>query len=237
MADTVTLGAVTEALTYEAGIDGKTGSNARHDTDALYALINRQYKQLRSLVSQNGEEFFRTRTAAAAIPSRSSGEDYIAVTFPTDASEIIGVDIQLSDGWHSLTASSWPQRRVFPGVNRIDSPGEWTTISMPQPSTTTTTAGQIAIWPPYLSGSYVVDYLPHWVPITNPSHVFVVFPHWEEWLLCSCTMAISQRDNDKRRMYEIARDRKGEAQGQILLHCRRSKRGTVVARRRDGLEL
>lgn len=237
MSDTITLAALTEALIYEAGIDGKTGANARHESDALYALLNRQYSQLRSLVSQNGEEFFRQRTTAAALPSRAAGEDYISIAYPTDASEIVGVDILLSDGWHTLTAASWPQRRVFPGPNRPESPGEWSTIGMPQPSTTTVTTGAIAIWPHNLSGSYVVDYVPHWVPITNTAHVFVLFPYWQEWLLCSSTMAISQRDNDKRRMYEIARDRKAEAQAQILMHCRRSKRGAVVARRRDGLEL
>ena len=107
---------------------------------------------------------------------------------------------------------------------------------MPQPSTTTVTVGAIALFPYTLSGSYAIDYVPHWVPITNSAHVFVLFPHWEEWLLCACTMVITQRDNNKRDTYQAARDRLAEAQAQIIAHCRRSKRGTVVARRRDGLE-
>lgn len=249
MADTITLDALTQAVVYEAGIDGKTGHNARHDTDALYALINRQYKQLRSLVSQWGEEFVRSRTAAAALPSRLSaadlgeavGDDFIAVDYPTDASEIISVDVYLSGEWQALTRSTWTQRRVFAGVNRPDSPGEWTTISMP--SVTSSDAGgdivegRIGIWPPTLTGLYSIAYLPHWVPVLESSAQFIIYPHWEEWLICSCVMAISQRDNDKRRTYEIARERKGVAEAQVIQHARRSKRGAIVARRRDGLEL
>jgi hypothetical protein len=237
MSDTITLEALTEALIWESGIDGKTGANARHVLARLYDLINRQYKQLRSIVTQNGEEFFRTRGTAAAIPTRTVGEDYIAVPWPTAASEIVNVDVCIGGDWHELTQSSRRQWRVWPGGQRPDSPGEWSTVSMPQPSTTTVTAGVIALWPYSLTGSYAIDYVPHWVPITNSAHVFVLFPHWEEWLLSSCTMVISQRDNNKRNMFVDARDRKAEAQAQIIAHCRRSKRGSVVARRRDGVEL
>jgi hypothetical protein len=241
MSDTITLEDLTDALIWEAGIDGKTGPNARHLLPRLYELINRQYKQLRSIVTQNGEEFFRTRTTAATIPARAAGEDYIAVTWPTAASEIISVDVFVMGCWRELTQSSRRQWRVWPGTNRPDSPGEWSTVSMPQPVNSDTPApptdGIIALWPYTLSGSYAIDYVPHWVPATNTAHVFVLFPHWEEWLLASCTMVISQRDNNKRNMFVDARDRKAEAQAQIIAHCRRSKRGSVVARRRDGLEL
>jgi len=241
MSDTITLGNLTDAVIWEAGIDGKTGSNARHTLPRLYELINRQYKQLRSIVTANGEEFFRVRGTAAAIPARVAGEDYISVPWPTDASEVISVDVQLGATWHELTLSSRRQWRVWPGPNRPDSPGEWSVIGMPQPfhsgDVIGVTEGAIAIWPPDLSGNYAIDYVPHWVPLTEEDHVFVLFPHWEEWLLCSCAMVITQRDNNKRDTYAAARDRKAEAQAQIIAHCRRSKRGTVVARRRDGLEL
>lgn len=238
MSDTITLAALTTALIWEAGIDGKTGTNARHETVRLQDLINRKYKQLRSLVTANGEEFFRVSTTPAAIPSRTSGEDFITLPWPTAASEIVAVDVQISGEWHELTPSSRRQWRVDPGLmHRPNSPGEWSTLRMPQPSTTTVTAGTIAIWPYSLAGNYVIDYVPHWVPITDTTHVFVLFPHWEEWLLTACAMAITQRDNNKRNMYEAARDRLAEAQAQIIAHCRRSKRGSVVARRRDGQEL
>lgn len=238
MSDTITLAALTDALIWESGIDGKTGSNARHVTARLYELLNRQYKQLRSIVTANGEEFFRTPGTATAIPARAAGEDYISLPWPTSASEIVGVDVYTGAGWRELTQSSRRQWRVWPGPgNRPDSPGEWSTLKMPQSTTTTVTVGAIAIWPHSLTGSYVIDFVPHWVPITDPTHVFVLFPHWEEWLLAASTMVISQRDNNKRNMFVDARDRKAEAQAQIIAHCRRSKRGSVVARRRDGVEL
>jgi len=237
MSDTITLGDLTTELIYEAGIDGKTGSNGRHVTARLYALLNRCYKQLRSRVSQNGEDFFRTPGTSAAIPSRASGEDWIELTWPTAASEILSVDVQLSGTWHELTKGSWTNRRVFPGAQRPQSPGEWTALSMPQPSTTTVTAGKLVIWPYNLSGNYKVDYLPHWVPLTDASHVFVLFPDWEEWLLTRATMVLLQRDNQKRAAFLDARDRNIAAELAILAHVRRHLRGSVVARRRDGMEL
>lgn len=241
MSDTITLAALTDALIWEAGIDGKVGSNARHQTAQLYDLVNRQYKQLRSVVSQNGEEFFRTPGTATTIPARATGEDYIAVPWPTAASEIVNVDVFVMGCWRELTQSSRRQWRVWPGQNRPDSPGEWSTVSMPQPTHVgdvfSVSVGVIALWPHTLSGSYAIDYVPHWVPITDALGLFVLFPHWEEWILASATMVITQRDNNKRNMFMAARDRKAEAQAQIIAHCRRSKRGSVVSRRRDGLEL
>lgn len=237
MADTITLDNLVTELIYEAGIDGKTGSNARHVTNRLYALLNRCYAQLRSLVSQNGEAFFRQTTTSVAIPARASGEDWIELTYPTDASEIIGVDVQLSGTWYDLTKGTWSQHRVWPGPSRPESPGEWMVQSMPQPSTTTVTAGKIVIWPVTLSGNYKIDYLPIWTHLTNGAHVFVLFPGWQEWLLTRAAMVILQRDNQKQNAFQFARERNLAAEASILAHSRRHLRGSVVARRRDGMEL
>lgn len=238
MSDTITLGDLATALTFEAGIDGQTGTNGRHPLATfVYPLLNRVYCQLRSLVSQNGEDFFRTPGTATALPTQQSGEDWIQLPWPAGAAEIISVDVQLASKWYELVRGSWSQRRVFPGANRCESPGEWTVLSMPQPSTTTTTTGNIVVWPPTLSGNYKIDYLPLWTPITDATYVFVVFPDWVEWILAAAGMVICQRDNNKKDAYAIARDRRADAEERIIRHCRRSKRGVVAARRRDGYEL
>src|SRR4051812_36324419 len=122
MSDTITLGDFTTELAYEAGIDGKTGTTARHVTARLYALINRSYSQLRSRVSHNGDDFFRSPGAATATPARAAGEDWIELPYPTTASEVLSVDVQLGGTWSDLTKGSWATRRVFPGANRPDSP-------------------------------------------------------------------------------------------------------------------
>jgi hypothetical protein len=237
MSDTITLGDLTTELIYEAGIDGKTGATARHVTARLYALINRSYKQLRSRVSHNGDDFFRSPGTATTIPARASGEDWIELPFPTGASEILSVDVRIGGAWYDLAKGTWATRRVYPGGNRPQSPGEWTVLSMPQPSTTTVTAGKLVIWPADLTGSYKIDSLPHWVPLTDATHVFVLFPDWEEWILTKCTMVISQRDNQKRAMFLDAQERNLRAEAAILQHARRHARGATVPRRRDGLEL
>lgn len=237
MSETITLEALTDALIWEAGIDGKTGSNARHELTRLYELLNRKYGELRSLVAANGEEFFRLREFPV-VSTPSDETEYIEIVWPIDASEIVSVEVRIGGIWYELTPSSRRQWRTFPGANRPDSPGEWSTISMPQPNgALDVVVGAIAVWPRTLPRDFAVDYVKEWQPITDPTHKFIVFPHWKEWLLCASTMVISQRDNNKRNTYEIARDRLAQAQAQIIAHCRRSKRGSVVARRRDGLEL
>jgi hypothetical protein len=233
MSDTITLGDLDTELVFEAAIDG---ANARHVVARRYALINRCYKRLRSLVSHNGEDFFRVPGVATNTPARAAGEDWIELDWPTAASEIIGVDIQHGGDWRDLGRGSWAARRIFPGA-RAGLVGEWSVLSQPQPSTTTVTAGKIAIWPHNLTGQHKIHYLPHWVDITNTSHVFVLFPNWLEWLLTAATMVLIQRDNNKRDTFLAAKDRNDAAHAQILAHARRSKRGSVVARRRDGMEL
>ena len=237
MADTVTLDDMKTDLIFEAGIDGKSGSNARHTPTALNRLLNRCYKDIRGIAAQNGEEALRTPGTAATLPARASGEDWIEVDYPTAAAEIIAIDVRLGGQWYDLTKSSWAQRRVYPGENRCDSPGEWSVISQPQPSTTTVTVGKIAIWPYTLSGTYKIDILPHWVPITDGTHVFVVYPHWQEWILTKAAMVVIGRDNNKRGTFAAAKLRNEAAEAKIIAQARRSKRGVVVQRRRDNMEL
>jgi hypothetical protein len=108
---------------------------------------------------------------------------------------------------------------------------------MPQPTAASVTVGKIAIWPTSLGGNYKIDVLPKWTALTDASHVFVIFPDWVEWLLCAASMVITQRDNNRKNTFAAAQARKVEVEKAILDHCRRSKRGVVVARRRDGMEL
>ncbi len=238
MSDTITLLDLGAALVFETGIDGQTGASGRHPLATfIYPLLNRCYAQLRSLVSQNGEDFFRLPGTAGAIPARAVGEDWIELPWPTGASEIISLDVQLSGSWYELVRGSWAQRRVFPGANRCESPGEWTVLSTPQPSTTTVTAGKLVIWPVSLSGQYKIDVLPLWAAITDPTYVFAVFPDWVEWILCAAAMVVYQRDNNKKDAYKMAADRRMDAEKRIVAHCRRARRGVVAGRRRDGYEL
>lgn len=236
MSDTITLGDFVTELIYEAGIDGKTGPNARHDTDRIYGVVNRQYKRLRSIVSHNGEDFFRVPGPPTATPGRAAGEDWIELVWPTDATEIVGIDILHQGEWRDLTKGSFAQRRVFPGA-RAGGVGEWSILGMPQPSTTTVTAGQLVIWPHNLTGNHRIFYLPKWTDITNPLHVLVMFPDWFDWMLTACTMVVVQRDVNKKDTFAIAKERNQIAEARMLQHARRFKRGSVVARRRDGLEL
>jgi hypothetical protein len=100
-----------------------------------------------------------------------------------------------------------------------------------------TNDGVIAIWPPTLTGSYTVHYIPEFVDITNTSDGFLLEPDWMEWLLCKAALPILQRDNNKKASLDLVMARLNRAEGKIVAHARRQKRGNIVGRRRDGLEL
>src|SRR5690606_37610566 len=95
------------------------------------------------MAARAGEAFFRERSEPAPLPAPAEGEDFIAIEWPTHpgpyphlpnqpAAETLGVEVQTGGAWHELTPASFRQRRVFPGYNRPDSPGEWSIVTMPR---------------------------------------------------------------------------------------------------------
>src|SRR5262245_50845487 len=238
MSELVTLGTFVDALTFEASIDGQVTADGRHPPDEwLYPLANRVYRDYRSLASQYSDDFYRV-SETVPLPARQAGEDYIPLEWPIRTCEIVGVDVQLGGTWYELTRGSFAQRRVWPGANRCESPGEWAVFQMPQPSDDTVTAGNaIAVWPYTLSGNYKLFTIETWQDITDPNHLFVIYPGGLEWMLCKAAVSIIQRDNNKKAMLDSVLARLARAELAIAQHARRWKRGVVVARRRDGLEL
>jgi hypothetical protein len=239
MAQTITLGDFVTALTFETGIDGQVTGSGRHPPLTwIYPLANRTYRELMSLVTQYNEDFFRTSTSPDALPDRLAGEDYIGVTYPPGASDIVGIDVLIGGSWYELTRASFAQRRIFPGANRPESPGEWSVIFMEEPAGgSSTNDGLIAIWPATLTGTFTIHYVPTWVEITDTADSFLIQPDWLEWMLCKAALPILQRDNNKKNTVEMVMARLNRAELKIINHARRHKRGIVVARRRDGMEL
>ena len=185
-------------LTYIAGIDGKTGSNARHETARLNAVLNRKYRALLSRAAGLGYPHFTTAGSATALPGRTSGEDYQEVSIPADANEVIGVDVRVSAGgtqtWRKLDPITFEQRRADGSLEPPNGVGFWSLLTSPVPSTTSVTAGKIAIWPHDLTGSYKVQYVQGWADITTDTHVFVLYEGWDDWLLNAAALVVCGRD-------------------------------------------
>lgn len=236
MAETLTLAQILDAVVMQAGIDGQTSTGGRHSTSRLTDLFNRYWSSLRSLVSGAGHTEFLAETSAAAIPAATSGEDYIVVTWPIGASEIHGVDVKVSTCWETLSPIRFPLRRV---VSQSGEPS-WAVKKLPKENTTTVTDGEIALFPPRMSGLYKIWYLEHWTPIAtaNQTYVVVGYPDWFTWVILSMSEVVAGRDNNKKGMLLEWSRLKREAEERIMAAARRVQRaGPIVPRRRDGIEL
>ena len=220
-------------LIFLAGIDGKTGANGRFTTSNLNALLNRKYRALRSRVAQLGPAPFVLSSTAATIPALTSGEDFSELSIPAAFAEVVGVDVLTSGSpqWQKLDALEFGQRRDSAQLC-TEAPGFWAIIKAPVPSTTSITAGTIAVWgvtnaygtPQALVGSYKIHSVQVWADITTDVHVFMLYEAWDEWLLNAAAMTCCQRDKNKRDLYDQAKEAWGVADALIVQSARRLQR-------------
>lgn len=189
-----------------AAIDGKTGSNGRHSSTRINAILNRTYRELRSRVSSLGYPQFIERGTATALPGPLADEDYQEIAIPSALQELAGVDVLVNSKWTRLDPIEFDQRRNAPNLCPPSGAGFWAIINASKPSTTSITAGSIAVWPKGLQGSYKLSSVSAWTDITSDTHVFMLYDGWDNWLLLKAAMAICTRDSNKRSNYDDLRD-------------------------------
>jgi hypothetical protein len=225
-----------------AGIDGKTGVNARHTTGNLNRLLNRKYRALRSRVSWAGLPHFLATTGQLSLPAAVSGEDFIEIPIPAASEEVVGVDVTTLGGrWGSLDPLGWEQRRDVTDAAYFFTPfalrgqtlpqaprgvGWWAVNKAPAAvQATTISGGTVAIWPTQMTGRYQLFSAQGWTDITTDTHVFVLYEAWDEWLLNAAAMAVCQRDRQKQDNYNAAKDAWQVADGLISQSAARLQRG------------
>lgn len=208
-----------------AAIDGKTGATSRHSPTRLNTVLNRKYRSLRSRVSQLGYPQFLVRGTSTPLPGRASGEDFQEIDVPAAAGEVAGVDVQINGEWRRLDPLEHGQRRDGNDMVPTNGTGFWSIVQAPVPSTTSITAGKIALWPHSLSGSYKVNTVSTWTDITNDTHVFMLYDGWDEWLLNAAAMMIATRDGNKRGNYDTLRDAWLTADALVVAGAARLQRG------------
>lgn len=224
-------------LIFLAGIDGKTGANARYSTTNLNALVNRKYRELRSRVSRLGMPHFVQTSAAAPIPVLTTGEDFSDIPMPAGIGDVIGIDVQTNRGygglrWQKLDGLDFSQRRDIQNLEPEHGVGFWAVHQAPVPSGTAITAGKIAVWgaPTYyspgnaLAGNYVLHSVDVWADITVDANVFMLYEGWDEWFLNAAAMTCCQRDKDKRDLYEQAKEAWQAADALIVTAASRLQR-------------
>lgn len=239
--ESMALSAMRDELVYEAGLDGQTGATGRHLAARLTSLLNRYWSSCRSMVANEGLPWFNTLGSITTIPAATSNEDFIEVALPTDASDVVGVDVKgtRTEGrWEELDKATWAQRRSLNLRDNWPSHGVgWFAVQKMGEaiSAATVTAGNICLFPTDLAGSYRVSYLQHWTPITSDTHLFVGTSDMHTWTISQAVMKAIGRDNNKRQNFQAARLAAQEAEARIKEQARRAGgAGRVVPKRAGG---
>lgn len=209
MAIIKTLAEVQAKVLSLGNIKGQVGSGVtfRHPTDDIVADINTSFAEYRELLVARKFDYFLVETSQADLPSSraDTNEQYSVIDWPTTALNLRRIDVYQYGEWKALKEIDWARLRdVIPrdasATNRrveFFSPRSQATAS-----TTTQTAGKIALAPFSTPGKYKLTYLPPHTAITDSTHVFVFASEagfmWVVWNTI-CNIAI--RDTDKERRY------------------------------------
>jgi hypothetical protein len=244
--ESMTLLAMRTELIYEAGLDGQTASTGRHTETRLTSLLNRFWSSCRHMVANEGLPWFNTLGSITAIPAATTNEDFIDVALPTDAADIVGVDVKgtrTAGKWKELDKATWAQRR---SLNLADeTPGHgvgWFAVQrMPEAiGAATITPGVVSLFPPDLAGSYRISYLQHWTPLvvtSGDTHLFVGTSDMFTWTIAQATMAVIGRDSNKKQNAQRAMLAIEGAEARLREQARRAGGAGRVVPKRAGGEL
>lgn len=212
---------------------------ARHPDADLTRRVNQAIRAYRALVTTNGLPYFIEQTAAATLTGTLvSGEQYSEVDFPADAEQILGVDVSsatTSDDWYSLQPVTWQARRN-PRWYGQGAPRFFAIRRVPQTNPSdldAVLAGKLAIFPGATAGAYKVSYLTPHVDLAADADLFVALPEACDWVVWSVVQDLAARDDDQRETYQIAAQKKAEAEARLLSSASRvQSAGPLLPRRR-----
>ena len=235
MANTITLATLIADVREAADIEGLTD---RHPDATLIKWINRAWRRLRAKLAQAGMPGLTTPTSIAALPTAPpvSTEQYIEVNWPDGAVGVYGVDVLLGSKWIPLHPMSFAQRRDFQDRGTTESaPSHWLPLTLPAESTTTLTAGKIALFPLATGGvNYRIWYLPVWVDITNTSYLFYGHDLWFEWVTQTVVRRVAQKDDDAQETLAEAIRVQGEVWAEIKRSIQMMNAAEPIQRVRRG---
>ena len=211
MALTKTLSAMRVLTAKEADvvIAAGTDTTKRHDTTEANIYLNDSYRAYLSFMTTRGFDYFLAESTLASLPSSraDTNEQYSLIDWPSNALALKRVDVYSAGEWHELVKRDWTQLR---SENRSSAatatrPMVYAVKSMGTVSTTTLTAGKIALAPFSSNGRYKLTYLPEWTNITTDTHLFLFHDEWgAQWMMWDAVIKYSAQDNNAKRRYEIA---------------------------------
>lgn len=217
------------------------GLTARHPDADLTRRINAAARAYRAWATQNGLPYYIETTAAAALTgTQVTNEQYSEVPFPSDAEQILGVDVSsgtLVDDWYPLQVITWQARRNSRwGYSSVGAPKYFAIRRLPQANPAdldAVLAGVLALFPYGEAGAYRVSYLPSFVDMSADADLFVALPEACDWVVWTVVLDLAARDDDQRETAAIALQKRSEAEQRLLGTIGRvQSAGPLLPRRR-----
>lgn len=178
----------------------------RHPRARLLRYISVSLSALRAELTRAGFEGLLDWTDPATLPTAppTTGENFLEVSWPSNAVSIHGVDVNTSGTtgrWYPLDTMTMAERRNW--YSSAGAPRAWVTRSVPKEdaagaASLASTSGKINIYPASSLGLYYrILYLPAYPGIASESHVVQGFDgDWIQWALWNAAILVLFKDDE-----------------------------------------
>lgn len=224
-ARTRTLGNLLADLQYLADIPA---GSARHPDAKLYRLLNTSWQAMRTMVSDNGHSAYLKAASGTLTAGLTSPYPFGTLSLPDDLASLYAFHITVAaNDIRKVEPIPFSEATEFQSHfgGSLGIPLGFHIYNIGTESTTTVTAGKLAIFPgPIAAYAYTLWYLPIWVDLSDATHVFNGLDGWEDWVLQNAVCLIAERDNDMAATYQIAQNERAKAEARILNAAARLQR-------------
>jgi hypothetical protein len=179
----------------------------RHTDARLCRYITQSCRALRAELTAAGFSGLLDWSSPTALPTSppTTGENFLEVSWPATAIEILGFDVNLGSGsssrWYPLRRISIGERREFyPSAGH---PVAFLIRTIPKedtPADTDLSAGAIQVYPASTLGlQYRIQYLPEFPELTASPGTQVVNGFdgdWLEWVLWDAAVKVAYKDDE-----------------------------------------
>lgn len=189
------------------------GVKNRHPSPRIRNLINICWQQLRTIVSLANDGTFLEATAPASLPTTTpiTGEVYVEVPWPLNASRIYGIRCQttVADRWYPLKKVPWAAYHdyqfdsLFAGYSRQKVARAFCSRTLPKGAETVETTGAIMIMPVPAGGLYRLWYQESWQPQVEDDDLFPGHEEWFEHVIYSTMIKMLGPDADSKKQYPM----------------------------------
>lgn len=218
----------------------------RHTDARLARYLTQSLRALRAELTAAGFSGLLDWSSPTALPTSppTTGENFLEVSWPTGAVQILGFDVNLGTGagsrWYPLRRMSIGERRDYYGTT--GHPQGFLIRSVPKedtPADTDLSTGAIQVYPASTLGlEYRIQYLPEYPELSASPGTAVVQGFegdWLEWAIWDAAVKVAYKDDeDDGVLYGKATSERDRVKARIVTNINRVNRAGSLSPRRAG---